>query len=177
MTPPPSAPDPFAPQTARQGLRRGLWTIVTIGAVIGIGLLAAGQTPIGGAAIRDLAGRARPGLLAGSFGVMTLAFLFMGLRWRSLMPPPHRPPGTGLMAIICAGLLLNYALPGPMGELGAAWFASRRYRVPLASAIASGVAARLVGLATAAATAALVWLVADLPVPPEYRGVVGAAVI
>ncbi len=175
--PPPARPDPFASDTARRGLRRGIWTIVAIGAAIGVGLLALGRTQVGATAIRDLAARAHPGMLAGSFFVMTLAFLFMGLRWRALMPAPHRPPGAGLMAIICAGLLLNYALPGPMGELGAAWFASRRYKVPLASAIASGFAARLVGLATAAATAALVWAVADLPVPPEYHQLVGAAVI
>lgn len=182
MSEPPSgpvgpAPIPFASDTARRGLRRGLLTVLAIGGAIGLGLLAIAQTEVGASAIADLWDRSRPPLLVLSMASMTLAFLFMGLRWRALMPAGVRPPPSGLMAIICAGLLLNYALPGPMGELGAAWFASRRYRFPLASALASGVAARLVGLATAAMTAAAVWMLADLPVPPEHRRLVGAAVI
>ncbi len=169
--------EPFEAETARRGLRRGVWTIVAIGGAIGVGVLALAQTEVGSGAIADLWARADALELVLAMAIMTMAFFFMGMRWRALMPPPHAPPPGGLMAIICAGLLLNYALPGPVGELGAAWFASRRYRVPLASAVASGVAARLVGLATAAATAALVWVIADLPVPPEYQRLVGAAVV
>ena len=162
---------------ARRGLRRGLWTIAALVGVIGLGLLALAQTDVGAQNLAELWQHAHPPLLVAAFVVMTLAFFFMALRWRALMPTGHHPPALGLMAIICAGLLLNYALPGPMGELGAAWFASRRYKVPLASSLASGVAARMVGLATAALTAAMVWALADLPVPPAYHRLVGTAVI
>lgn len=173
----PDAPSPFAPELARRGLRRGLGIVAAVGGALGLSVLAIAQTDVGAQAIADLLQRAQPPLLLLALGSMTLAFLFMGLRWRALMPAGHRPPAAGLMAIVCAGLLLNYALPGPMGELGAAWFAGRRYGVPLAAALASGIAARLVGLATAALTAALVWTVADLPVPAEYERLVGSAVV
>ena len=103
---------------------------------------------------------------------MSVAFFFMGLRWRALMPPGHHPPAAGLTAIICAGLLLNYAVPGPFGELGAAWFAHKRYGLTLSSALASGVTARVVGLASAATLALVAWLVSDLPVPAGYEKVV-----
>lgn len=174
---PAGEPAAFAPELARRGMRRGLWTVAVIGAAMALTVLAASQTRIGARAIADLWLRARPPLLILAFASMTMAFVLMALRWRALMPADRRPPASGLTAIVCAGLLLNYALPGPVGEVGAAWFASRRYGVPLAAALASGVAARLVGLATAALTAALVWLVADLPVPPEHRRLVGAAVV
>lgn len=167
----------FHEETARRGLKRGLWTIAALMAAILLVVLALGRTAPGAAAIAELAGRARPGLLSLALVSMTAAFFFMGLRWRALMPPESGARAGALMAIICAGLLLNYALPGPMGELGAAWLAGRRYRLPLAVTLASGVAARLVGLATAALTAAMVWLLADLPVPVEYRPLVGGAVV
>ena len=162
---------------ARRGLYRGLWTIGGITAALALALLAWAQTDIGAHNLSDLWSHAHLPLLGAAFASMTMAFFFMALRWRALMPPGYRPPALGLMAIVCAGLLLNYALPGPMGELGAAWFASRRYRVPWASSLASGVAARMVGLAMAALTAAAVWAVADLPVLPQYHRLVGTAVV
>lgn len=167
----------FEAATARRGLRRGLWSVAVFLAALCLAAFGVSQTEVGGQAIAQLWRQARPELLIPALVCMTLAFLFMGLRWRALMPPGTEATPGGLMAIVCAGLLLNYALPGPMGELGAAWLASRRYRLPLSNALASGVAARLVGLATAAVTAATVWAVADLPVPPEYRPMVGGAVI
>lgn len=175
----PKAPDgaTFETSTAQRGLRRGLLSVFVFFAAIALALLALSQTEVGADAIAGLWSRARPGLLLLALLSMTMAFFFMGLRWRALMPPGTRASPGALMAIICAGLLINYALPGPVGELGAAWLASRRYRLSLAHALASGVAARLVGLATAAMTAALVWAVADLPVPEEYRRLVGGAVI
>ncbi|NOY25633.1 MAG: flippase-like domain-containing protein [Oligoflexia bacterium] len=174
-------PPEFAPDTARGGLRRGLLVIGAFLLAIAIGVLAVSRTDLGAQAVADLWRRSHPLTLLCAFAVMTLAFPFMALRWRALMPipatAPTRPSPVGLTAIVCAGLLLNYALPGPMGELGAAWFASRRYKLPLASTLASGVAARLVGLTTAALTAALVWVLVDLPVPAAYHQIVGAAVL
>ena len=170
-------PQEFASATARRGLRRGLGILFAMARAMAIAALAFSRTEIGAAALQELWGRARWPPLVLAFLLMTMAFLFMALRWRALLPGPARPPVTGLTAIVCAGLLLNYALPGPMGEIGAAWFASRRYGVPIPVAIASGVAARLVGLASAALTAALVWGIADLPIPAELRGLVRGAVL
>ena len=133
--------------------------------MLGVCVYALSQSNLGEEAVADLLTRARPEYLVLSWATISAAFFFMGLRWRALMPPPFRPPAAGLSALICAGLLLNYAVPGPFGELGAAWFAHKRYRLPVADALASGVAARLVGLATAALMGVVVWALVPLPTP------------
>ena len=105
---------------------------------------------------------ADPFLLTLSTISMSLAFVGMGLRWRALMPA--NPPLLPLSSIICAGLLLNYATPGPMGELASAYFASKRYRLTFSEALASGVIARLVGLISAAILGAIIWILCPLTI-------------
>lgn len=100
-----------------------------------------------------------------SFISMSLAFLGMGLRWRALMP--CSPPVLPLSGIVCAGLLLNYATPGPLGELAAAYFASKRYPLSLSQALASGIIARVVGLISAALIGACIWFLFPISVSPE----------
>ena len=173
--PDPAPIDGFDPERARRAVRSGL---LSAGLAVGSMLLVVGglsRTDVGAAATRDLLQRMSPMALVAAAALMSLAFVAMALRWRALMPDDHQPPTGGLTAIILAGLLLNYAVPGPFGELGAAWFAHRRYEVPLGGALASGVTARLVGLATAAVLAAVIWLLVDLPVPDGYDAIVGAA--
>ncbi len=160
---------------AQGAIRRGLITVALTMVAIGLAVLALSRSELGAEAISGVLSRARLGPLAVSWLGLTAAFYFMGLRWRALMPPPHHPPAAGLTSLICAGLLLNYTVPGPFGELGAAWFAWRRYAIPLADALASGVAARLVGLATAALMALGIWLVVDLPVPADQSAVLDTA--
>ncbi len=156
-------------------MRRGLASAAAALGLVGLVLLAVSRTETGAAATDDLLNRLDPPALLAAGALMSLAFVAMALRWRALMPPGHRPPVTGLTAIICAGLLLNYAVPGPFGEFAAAWFAARRYGVPMAASLASGVTARVVGLATAALLAAGIRACFELPVPPGYDAVVGAA--
>ncbi|MFT5683821.1 MAG: uncharacterized membrane protein YbhN (UPF0104 family) [Myxococcota bacterium] len=165
----------FSPDRARKAIRRGLLTIAVSVVLLGVCVFAVAQSDLGREAIHDLITRARPGYLVISWVSISAAFFFMGLRWRALMPPEHKPPAAGLSALICAGLLLNYAVPGPFGELGAAWFAERRYRVPLADALASGVAARLVGLSTAAVMGVMVWAVVPLPAPEASGEIIHTA--
>lgn len=160
-------PSTFDPVRARRAMRRGLLSIGLGVALLAVALGAVYRSDLGADAIHDLTNAARPGYLLASWAIISLAFYFMGLRWRSLMPPPHHPPSAGLASIICAGLLLNYAVPGPFGELAAAWFAHKRYRLDLADALATGVAARLIGLATAAVMALVIWALVDLPPPAE----------
>ncbi len=159
---------PADPALLRRGMLRGMASSALGLGVVVLAVVLVSRTELGQGAAQDLLERARweRALLASL--LMSAAFFFMGLRWRSLMPPGHRPPALGLTAILLAGLLLNYAFPGPVGELGAAWFAHRRYGLPLADSLASGVAARVVGLATAALVAMGVWLLVDLPVPEGY---------
>ena len=101
---------------------------------------------------------------------MSLAFWGMGCRWRALMP--CNPDSLSLSAIVCAGLLLNYAAPGPMGELAAAYLASKRFPLSLSQALASGVVARLVGLISAALIGAVVWLCLPLSIAPKLTFVI-----
>jgi uncharacterized membrane protein YbhN (UPF0104 family) len=162
---------------ARQVLRRAaLGGAVSLAALVLLAV-AVSRSAEGEAALRDVVARAEPLALVAALCMMVLAFFCMGLRWRALMPAdtPARP--LGLMAIVCSGLLLNFAVPGPVGELAAAWFAHRRYRLRLATALASGIAARLLGLASAAALALLAWLVADLPVSAAWGRLVAVTAV
>jgi uncharacterized membrane protein YbhN (UPF0104 family) len=148
----------------------GLVVLVLVAAAVA-------RTELGSDALLDLWARARPAPILGAVGLMSLAFAFMALRWRALLPPGSCAPVAGLTAIICSGLLLNYAVPGPFGEVGAAWLAHRRYRLDFAAALAASVAARLIGLATAAFLAVTVWSLGDLPVPASAERVVAAAAL
>lgn len=160
---------PDDPRALRRGLVRGLASsALGLGAVL-LAIVVVSSTDLGRGAIQDLLERARWEWIALATLLMSAAFVFMGLRWRSLMPPGVRASTLGLTAMLLGGLLLNYAFPGPVGELGAAWFAHRRYRLPLSDALASGVAARVVGLATSALLAMGIWLSCDLPVPAGYE--------
>ena len=117
------------------------------------------------AKLYDTLSQAEPTYLLLSFLSMSLAFLGMGLRWRALMP--CSPPALPLSGIVCAGLLLNYATPGPLGELAAAYFASQRYPLSLSQALASGIIARVVGLISAALIGALIWFGFSISVSPD----------
>lgn len=171
----PAPPDGFDPARAQRAVRSGLVSAgLAVGAVLLV-VLGLARTEVGSEAVHDVLERMNGPALLAAAALMSLAFVAMALRWRALMPAGHRPPTSGLTAIILAGLLLNYAVPGPFGELGAAWFAHKRYGVPLGGSLASGITARLVGLTTAALLAGGIWLAVDLPVPDGYEAVIGAA--
>ena len=176
-TPPTPAPRPpaFDEQTARSALRTGVIWVVGFAAVVALAVVAISRTDFAAQHVADLAARASVAHIIAATGIMSFAFIFMSLRWRALLPADRRPPVLGLTAVILAGLLLNYALPGPVGEVGAAWFASRRYDLTVAEALTSGVTARVIGLATAALMGALFWVVAPLDLPPGTARAVGLA--
>ena len=157
------------PEATRRAARKGVVTVIGTLVALGLGLLALSQTTVGGEELARIHGQLAWGPLAGATLLMSLAFFIMAFRWRSLMPPGVHPPISGLTGIILAGLLLNYAVPGPAGELAAAWFAHRRYGLGLADALATGVVARLIGLATAAALAAVLGASGGVMVDPELQ--------
>lgn len=121
--------------------------------------------------------RAHPGWLVVAWIAMTNAYVTVSGRWRALMPPEHRPSLGGLTAIQCSGLLLNYAVPGPVGELGAAWLAQRRYGVPLPDGLATALTGRVIGLVSAAVLALVVWAAFDLPISQDLQAPVGAVAV
>lgn len=125
--------------------------------------------------LERLVREARPVPLAVGILAMFGGVVFLGFRWRALLPRPHRVSGLVLAAVECVGMLLNYTLPGPVGELAAAGLLQRRYGIPAPRALAAAVHARFLGLAVAAGMAGIVWLVAPLPVSEQGQALVAAA--
>ena len=162
-------PSTFKNLETGRALRAGLLSGFLGLTVVVLVTIAVGRSHIDMDALQAIAKRTRFLLMLASLVVMSMAFIFLGMRWRTLFPGPKRPSGVGLSAILCSGLLLNSALPGPVGELGAAWFAHKRYNVSLGVSLASGMGARIIGLIVAALAALLCFIMADPPVPDAYR--------
>lgn len=129
------------------------------------------------AALDALLARLQLGPLLLAAGVMSLGMHFVGLRWRALTPGAAHVPAVALTALICAGLLLNVSLPGPVGELVAAGLMARRYGVPGPVALAGSVHGRVVGLASAGVLAGGAFLFGDLPIPPGFELAVGLSAL
>ena len=88
------------------------------------------------------------------FMVGTMGIL--GLRWRVLIPDTTADR-TFFAATLSSGLLINYALPGPMGEVMGAWLLNKEDHTPISSGITSSMLARLIGLLTAAIGTVCLW--------------------
>lgn len=120
---------------------------------------------------------ARLAPLLGGFVLLFGGLIFMGLRWRALMPNPGQVGRAGIVGICASGQLLNMALPGPVGELIAAALVQRRYGVEAPVALASSIHARFVGVTSAALITLLIWLTAPMPVPETARPFMWGAVV
>lgn len=102
-----------------------------------------------GAEVRALLVAADPVALVAGWACMTTGMVALAARWRAFFPPDSGARLGPLTAILFVGMLLNYSLPGPVGEFVGAAMAARRFKLPTEVALAAGVAARLVGLALA----------------------------
>ena len=101
---------------------------------------------------------------------MSCAFVFMSLRWISLMPDQEiNPPVFPTTGIICAGLLLNYAVPGPVGEFASAWFVHKKYKITLSNSLASGLSARFIGLLSSMIIGVVLWYFCVIPTPEKFE--------
>ena len=164
-----SAPNSQALLSAR---KRGLWMVLGSIAVIVSAVVALKSIGFSKAEITALMNSTHPLPLCASVLSMMMAFVCMGQRWYSLFPAHIKAPASELTALICSGLLLNYAAPGPVGELGSAWFAHRRYKFSLAQSLSAGVTGRLMGLITAAALGVVMWLCFPIPIDERFRTMV-----
>ncbi len=154
-----------------RGLGLGLlWLLIFI--LLGLGLLRGMGDP---RALEQLWQEARLAPLLLAFALLCGGLLFMGLRWRELLPAPRRIGRAGIVAICATGQLLNQALPGPVGELAAAGLVQRRYGIEAPVALAAGVHSRFIGVGTAALVAFLTWLLVPMPIPEDGRYLVLAA--
>ena len=145
---------------------------------VGLGLLALGQTGAGAEAYAAMAQTARWELVILGVLCISMAQVVAAIRWRCLLPPPASQGSVPLLTgIQCVGLLFNFALPGPAGELVAALMVRRRYGVGLSGAMVAGVVMRLIGLGVAGAIAGLAFLALDLELPPGWREAVATVVL
>ena len=101
-------------------------------------------------------------LLGWTFMVGTMGIL--GLRWRILLPTTTASRSF-FAATLSSGLLVNYALPGPMGEIMGAWLLEKEDQTPLSIGITSSMLARLIGLLTAALGAIGLWSFVTVDIP------------
>lgn len=169
-----SAPAP-SPLPLRSLALRGLGSGLLLLVVLGLAVAAAASMDLTGDAVRRVLARADPRVFAFAFTMMTGGLCFLALRWRALMPQREGVTVLPLTGIFTIGTLLNYALPGPVGEFAAAAMVARRFGVPAETAFASSLHARFIGLAVAGSVSALLFLTTDMPVPEGTRAWIGAA--
>lgn len=139
-------------------------------------VLAFGATSVGRDTLVDLWSRAEPLGLVGAIALISLSQPCVAMRWRSLLPRDARRPGPlFLTGVLCVGLVFNYALPGPVGELVSAVMVRRRSSIPAAEALAALAVSRMIGLGSACAVAGVLWLVAPVETPEGWEAVFTAA--
>ena len=147
-------------------------SVVALG--IGLNALQPEEAPL--EQVRDLLVGADWLLLVLGIIAMSLGMVFVAIRWRCLLPDREGIPPAGLTGMVCSGLLLNYAVPGPAGELASAYLVKKRYQKPATVALAASLHARFIGLGTAGLMAGLVSVLADLPIPPDHNDKIQIAV-
>lgn len=144
---------------------------------MGLLVLALAASDLTADTVRGLLDRAALGPLLGGAAAMCAGLVFLALRWRAMMPDRDRVQVLPLTGLYLVGTLLNYALPGPVGEFVAAAMAGRRFGIPGEQAFAAGVHARFLGLSVAGAIAGTLYLFADLPVPEGLDTWIAVAVL
>ena len=153
--------------------------LVVVGGVLLLGVVVGGlaNSELFQGALDDVLARTNPWGLLLAISIISLATPATALRWRALMPSPanHSVGWLLLTGIQTVGLVFNYALPGPFGEVVAASMVQRRWSIPLSEALVASIVSRLVGLGTASLLAGVLYVGTDLPVPEQYDGLVGAA--
>lgn len=104
-----------------------------------------------------------PMLLIG-WGCMVATMWILGLRWRVLL---KNTTVSRLFfgATLSAGLLINYALPGPMGEIMGGWLLKREDNTPIVEGLTASTLARLIGLFTAAIGSVGLWWFVEVDIP------------
>ncbi|MBK7757738.1 MAG: flippase-like domain-containing protein [Deltaproteobacteria bacterium] len=164
------APAPITPAGTGRALGTALVGVVALALLSLVLAQATGVDTLG--ALRESADL--PMLLLSQL-VMAAGMTCMARRWRALIPGGEALPVLPVTGILCAGLLLNTSLPGPVGELAASGLIQRRYGLPATAAFAANIHSRLIGLSCAAVLAVGAWAGGSMPTPPGYESVVGLA--
>lgn len=145
--------DDFSPEKLPLAIQKGIrWSVLSFAllliCIVGVHFSSLKSTIVWG--------NIRWDILFLGWCAMCSALVALGFRWATLIRGIEAEP-LFFSACLCSALLLNYAIPGPFGELAAAWFVHKRYSITVVQALVTGTAARLIGLATAALGVLLLW--------------------
>ena len=143
----------FSPETLPKAIQKGIWWAMASFAVLLVCILGVQLSSLHSTVVL---GDIRWGYLFIGWCTMCSALVALGFRWAVLIPDIDAEP-LFFSACLCSALLLNYAIPGPFGELAAAWFIHKRYSISVVKALVAGTAARLIGLASAALGVLVLW--------------------
>lgn len=146
-------------------------------ALLGLVVFAAASSDLTEHAVLAIWRRSDARALAVAFAMMTTGLCFLALRWRAMMTERAGVTVLPLTGLLVIGTLLNYALPGPVGEFAAAALAGRRFGIRPEMAFAAGIHARFIGLAMAGACSAILFATTDMPVPDGFRRWIGLATV
>ncbi|MDP2307036.1 MAG: lysylphosphatidylglycerol synthase transmembrane domain-containing protein [Pseudomonadota bacterium] len=152
-------------------------SVAVLFALLGLVVFAAASSDLTEAAVRAIWRRSDPRALVIAFAMMTTGLCFLALRWRAMMTERDGVAVLPLTGLLVVGTLLNYALPGPVGEFAAAALAGRRFGIRPEMAFAAGIHARFIGLALAGACSAVLFATTDMPVPDGIHGWIGVATL
>ena len=107
-------------------------------------------------------------MLLGGWCCMVATMWILGLRWRVLLRNTT-VSRSFFGATLSAGLLINYALPGPMGEFMGGWLLKREDNTPIVEGLTASTLARLMGLFTAAIGSVVLWWFIEIDIPEVER--------
>lgn len=114
-----------------------------------------------------------PGWLAAALAAWSLSVVVQALRLRALVPVRPSPPVAGFVAVVLGSNAVHLALPGPIAELGAAWALRQRYGVPMPSALAAALLARVLALAIFGVVTLAMWPLVATRVPAGLSAALG----
>lgn len=149
-------------QEIQQGIKKGfLWSVGSILSITVLGFFLLQQDWISSEIWFSIQ-QSNLGLLSFGWFLMCFAIFILGYRWKALLPETAGISGVFLGTSLGGALLLNYAIPGPFGELVAGWMLKRRYGTSIAAGLTAGGVARLLGLLTAALGTLGLWFFVEL---------------
>lgn len=144
--------------------------------LLAVGVATLGLAVLGAGLLALMEGGAKAGHRLGelSFGWVGLALLVwmaslpvQALRWRALLPVLRPPPVGRLAWVIFGANALTLAIPGPVGELAAAWYMRHRHGIPMVTALAASLLARAVAILVFGLSTLALWPIVAASLPAD----------
>ena len=121
--------------------------------------------------ISDMLKRFDPMIFALGLAAYTAIPAVRAFRWRTLLLPFRHISPVSLFGYLCAGTLVNLAIPARAGELYRTWLVARNHRIALATSLGVAAVERLfdLGVLLAAFLVALSWIEPDATLATEFH--------